>query len=192
MHSTSIPEVDKDYIILNEIEAQQDVSQRELSRKTGLSLGSVNLLLQKMIREGLIKMETIPANRVIYMLTPKGIAEKAAKTVRYVKHHYNAIQNTQEAIWRKLDQYEGKFVQIFICLPGSELDDLIVKVVEDFIQRKHNQHVTLIGRNELDAMDAARKLEESIVLFMPDELVYKDKMISYKPQTRSCQVDTLI
>lgn len=87
MTPTPIPEHDKDYLLLSEIDANSDISQRDLSNKTGVSLGSVNLLMKKMIREGLIKMEMTHANRIIYMLTPKGMAEKAEKTVRYVRHH---------------------------------------------------------------------------------------------------------
>ena len=96
MTPTQIPEHDKNYLLLSEIDANCDISQRELSDKTGVSLGSVNLLIKKMIREGLIKMEMINANRVIYMLTPNGMAEKAEKTVRYIRHHYNAIQEAKE------------------------------------------------------------------------------------------------
>ncbi len=89
---------DNEYSILSEIEKNEHVTQRELSNKLGLSLGSVNVLINKMIKEGLIKMEQISQKQVFYMLTPVGMLAKAKKTVRYLKIHYRAIFETKEKI----------------------------------------------------------------------------------------------
>lgn len=167
MTPTTLPEHDKDFLLLSEIDAKSDISQRELSHKTGLSLGSVNLLIQKMIREGLLKMEMIPVNRVIYMLTPKGMAEKAEKTVRYVKRHYNAIQETKERIKRKLDQHEKQYEQIIVCQPESELKDLVRATIEEYLREKPKVKVSMIDRVELDRI--TRQTDKTIVLFLPEE-----------------------
>lgn len=89
---------DKEYMILDQIDRTPEVSQRDLSSYTGLSLGSVNILLKKMAKEGLLKIESIPAHRVMYMLTPKGMLEKANKTMSYMKLHYKAIEETKQSI----------------------------------------------------------------------------------------------
>lgn len=167
MTPTQIPEHDKDFILLGEIDANNDISQRELSHKTGLSLGSVNLLIQKMIREGLLKMEMIPANRVIYMLTPKGLAEKAEKTVRYVKRHYNAIQETKERIKRKLDQHEKQYERIIVCQPESELKDLVRATLDEYLREKPMVNVSLMNRLELDQIEG--QLAKTVVLYLPEE-----------------------
>ena len=167
MTPTQIPEHDKDYLLLSEIDANSDISQRELSNKTGVSLGSVNLLMKKMIREGLIKMEKIHANRVIYMLTPKGMAEKAEKTVRYIRHHYNAIQETKERIRRKLDQHEKQYEQIVVCLPTGELKDLVETTLAEYRRAHPNKHVITVDRMCL--MEIESKPSRTIVLYLPDE-----------------------
>ena len=167
MTPTTIPENDKDYILLNAIDDQQDISQRELSHKTGLSLGSVNLLLQKMIREGLIKMETMPANRVIYMLTPKGIAEKAAKTIRYIRHHYHVIQSTKERIWAKLDQCRLHYEEIIICLPPSEIKSLVVTAIDEYSNKKPGQKIKMIEQENLGQLETRQG--KMIILYLPEE-----------------------
>lgn len=112
MTPTQLTKHDKDVIQLNEIDVICDISQRELSHKTGLSQGSVNLLIQKIICEGLLKMKIIPINWSNYILTPKGLEEKK---VRYVKRYYNAIHKTKQLIRWKLDLHFATYDTIILC-----------------------------------------------------------------------------
>lgn len=125
--------MDKEYIVLNEIEKNSKITQRELSKKTELSLGSVNILLNKMAREGLIKIKQIPMNRVAYMLTPMGITEKIKKTGAYIKYHYNYISNTKskiiEVIENILSQGDKQIVQIL--MGQDEISELVKAAVQD-------------------------------------------------------------
>lgn len=124
--------MDKEYIVLNEIGKNSNITQRELSKRTKLSLGSVNLLLNKMAREGLIKIKQIPMNRVAYMLTPDGISEKIRKTASYIKNNYNYINNTKsrvaDIIDRILEQDDIHIVQILI--ENDEISQLVQSVVQ--------------------------------------------------------------
>jgi DNA-binding MarR family transcriptional regulator len=183
---TSKPDYDKDFLILSEINSNQEVSQRELSHKTGLSLGSVNLLIQKMIRDGLLKMEIITTNRVIYMLTPKGLAEKAVKTVRYVQIHYTAIQETKALIKEKLNQYESKFEQIIVCQPESELKGLVRATLDDYLHEKPQVNVSMINRQELNRIKQYNT--KTIILYLPEETV----KISPEIAAKGCETDLLI
>ena len=65
------------YRILLEIEAGHQASQRSLARRVGIALGLTNLLLRRLARKGWIRVVKIRPNRVRYLLTPAGIAEKA-------------------------------------------------------------------------------------------------------------------
>ncbi len=78
--------VHEDYAlrILAEVEAGRGVSQRVLAKRIGIALGLTNLLLRRLIRKGWIKMSRISANRVRYLLTPEGIAEKTSMTRAYL------------------------------------------------------------------------------------------------------------
>ena len=124
--------MDKEYIVLNEIGKNSNITQRELSKRTKLSLGSVNLLLNKMAREGLIKIKQIPMNRVAYMLTPDGMAEKIRKTASYIKNNYNYINSTKsrvaDIIDSILEQDDIHMVQILI--ENDEISQLVQSVVQ--------------------------------------------------------------
>ena len=60
---------DVEVLILEELEKNPDVTQRDLSEKTGLSLGMVNLLLKKFVKKGFVKLEKLNSRSFRYILT---------------------------------------------------------------------------------------------------------------------------
>ena len=71
--------LDDEYIIMSEVSENEKISQRELSRKLGVSVSTVNILVNKMIKDGLIKVTQVSQRQLLYMLTPVGMMEKAKK-----------------------------------------------------------------------------------------------------------------
>lgn len=90
--------------ILEEIEAGEAPSQRDLAGKLNVSLGLVNSFIKRLAQKGYFKVATIPRNRVKYMLTPKGAAEKARLTYEYVQY---SIQFYKRARDRTSDLFSG-------------------------------------------------------------------------------------
>jgi len=95
--------------ILRSVDEENRITQRELARRTGLSLGSVNVLIKRLIHKGLIKIEHVNSRTIKYILTPKGLMEKARLTYQYIIHSYNYISNI-----------EYKLEQIVKCKNDSE------------------------------------------------------------------------
>jgi hypothetical protein len=71
--------------ILGRLEKGDAISQRSLSRDLGIALGLTNLLLRQMARNGLVRLRRIKPNRVRYLITPAGIAEKARLSHKYLR-----------------------------------------------------------------------------------------------------------
>ena len=74
---------------LREIANNNTLSQRDLSKKMGLSLGRVNCLVNALIDKGYIKARRFKNSKnkwaYMYVLTPKGISEKLRLTYRFLK-----------------------------------------------------------------------------------------------------------
>lgn len=68
------------YKILKELQQDPDLSQRELAKRLGISLGKANFCLKALIEKGLVKAENFKKapdkTKYLYLLTPKGIEEK--------------------------------------------------------------------------------------------------------------------
>lgn len=76
------------------------MSQRELAREMGVSLGKTNYCIKGLMEKGWLKARNFKnSNNKIaytYMLTPKGVSEKAKITARYLKnkvHEYEALKD---------------------------------------------------------------------------------------------------
>ena len=75
--------------LLRKIKKNPKFSQRELAGELGFSLGKLNYCLKALKSKGLIKIENFKKNPdklgYIYVLTPKGIAEKTKLTINFMK-----------------------------------------------------------------------------------------------------------
>lgn len=74
------PAVDHSREILEQVATRKAVSQRSLARDTGIALGLANLLIRRMVRQGWVRMVRVRPNRVTYLITPAGLAEKARRS----------------------------------------------------------------------------------------------------------------
>ncbi len=74
---------EKELKIINEIDKDLNVTQREISKKSGMSLGMTNIILKKLINKGYVKVKQLNKKKVQYFLTPKGFTEKAKKSYYY-------------------------------------------------------------------------------------------------------------
>jgi EPS-associated MarR family transcriptional regulator len=93
---------DKYFRMMRILEATPDLSQREMAKALDISFGGINYCLNALVAKGLVKIENFSQNQnkfgYVYLLTPSGIAEKAALTSSFLK--------------RKMDEYEALKVEI--------------------------------------------------------------------------------
>jgi len=86
----------RDLRLLEELEKNPIVSQRELSHKFDIALGVTNACLKRMARKGLIRIRGFNHRKIGYYLTPKGFAEKTKLTLHLISwtvQHYSSLKN---------------------------------------------------------------------------------------------------
>ena len=64
--------------ILERLENNGHLTQRDLSKEVGIALGLVNHLLKKMVTKGWIKIKNIDSKKIRYLITPEGAREKSS------------------------------------------------------------------------------------------------------------------
>ncbi len=106
---------DVHFRVLHLLEEEPELTQRELAQKLGISLGGVNYGIKALIEIGHIKVGNFRKNPnksvYLYLLTPKGIAEKANLTAGFLKRkmiEYNALKNEIDAIQRKMRNIKNR------------------------------------------------------------------------------------
>tara|TARA_Y100000031_G_scaffold155593_1_gene206814 strand:- start:416 stop:715 length:300 start_codon:yes stop_codon:yes gene_type:complete len=85
--------------VLRKIKSSPKSTQRELAAELGFSLGKLNYCLKALKNKGLVKMKNFEKNphkiNYIYILTPKGIAEKTKLTLNFMQRmmkEYDALK----------------------------------------------------------------------------------------------------
>ena len=88
--------------VLRKIKIKPEATQRELAEELGFSLGKLNYCLKGLRTKGLIKIENFKKNpnkiNYIYVLTPKGIAEKTKLTINFMKRKMKEYEELKKEI----------------------------------------------------------------------------------------------
>jgi len=141
--------------IIEEISRKKDLTQRELSARTKLSLGAVNIILKRLVKRGMVKTSNLNPKKVEYLLTTKGFSEKAKKSYNYFLKTVNLVKLVKEEIAKLvLDEY-NRGQRKFIVLGDDDLADIIelalkgfdYKRVRDVREIDNSNALVLVGRN---------------------------------------------
>ncbi|MFN7834983.1 MAG: MarR family EPS-associated transcriptional regulator [Burkholderiaceae bacterium] len=106
---------DTSFRVMRILQENPDLTQRELAEQLGVSVGGLNYCLKALMEKGLVKMQSFASSKnkfgYVYVITPGGMAEKAAITHRFLK--------------RKMEEYEALKAEIEAL--KSELKPLVIK-----------------------------------------------------------------
>lgn len=98
--------------LIRVLERQPQISQRQLSRKCHVSLGSIHYCLNSLIEKGFIKAKNFKNSKnklaYSYILTPSGLAHKQKITMEFLKRK----QLEFELIKEEIDKLEGELNQM--------------------------------------------------------------------------------
>jgi len=96
---------DVEFRILRLLEDNPQMSQRELAKEVGVSTGGIHYVLNALLDKGLLKLGNFTAakdkRRYAYVLTPKGMSEKAVLTQRFLarkRAEYAALKEEIDAL----------------------------------------------------------------------------------------------
>jgi len=135
---------EKGFHVLDQLGQKNTITQRQLARKSGVSLGQVNFVLKSFLEKGLIKIRAFrkSPNKAVYayLLTPKGIEIKSKAAVNFVVSKLEEYHQLQTKLSEKLAIIveSGHSRAIFV---GPE----IVYSFVDAIIKKNSLQIVLIG-----------------------------------------------
>ncbi len=100
--------------ILRLLDHNPNLSQRELARGAGVSVGTAHYVLNALIERGMVKIARFRASddkrRYAYVLTPKGASAKAAIMQQFLARkveEHEALRREIDLLQRELRQQEG-------------------------------------------------------------------------------------
>ncbi len=99
------------YSLLKTLEANPNLSQRDLAKRLGVSLGKINFCLKALVAKGNLKINNFRNNEnklaYVYLLTPRGVEQKACMTVEFLQikmREYELLRAEIENLKREIGQ----------------------------------------------------------------------------------------
>jgi DNA-binding MarR family transcriptional regulator len=153
--------------ILEEIDNSHSPSQRDLARSLNMSLGLVNSFIKRLGRKGYLKITTIPRNRVKYILTPRGFAEKSRLTYEFIQYSFHFYKRALGNLQDLLNELEKRGVKQVVFYGASDLAEIafislkdtdikLVGIVDDLKNGKKFLDFTVRSTAELHKLEFDR------------------------------------
>ena len=159
---------EKELKIIEEIAREKGITQRELSKRAGISLGMVNISLKRLARKGYIKVKGMNKRSLEYVLTPKGFSEKAKRSYRYFLNTLSSLKKMKKKIQSLVLEEYAKGRKNFIILGGGELADL----VEMSLKALNFKDINYKRKNKKDEI---KKEEKDWIILSTEKGYRKDK-----------------
>jgi len=122
-------EAHRDLKLLEAVEQDSRVTQRSLAQQLGIALGLTNIYLKRLVRKGYIKCVNVQSNRISYLITPRGIAEKARLTYEFLDYSLHLYGEVRQHLRSVLQDCAaaGRRVAIYGRGEAAELAYLSLK-----------------------------------------------------------------
>ena len=94
------PEIN--YKLFKMLEAQPNLTQRQMAQEMGISLGKFNYCIKELVKKGFVKVDRFTSSEnkaaYLYLLTPRGIEEKAMVTNSFLKRKMAEFEEIKKQI----------------------------------------------------------------------------------------------
>lgn len=160
--------MEKELHILTQISQNESITQRQLAKDMGLSLGTINSLMKRMAEKKFLILQQ-NSKSIRYVLTPKGLKEKAMLTYNHTVDSYRVISklrtNTKNLIEDQIEKGIKKFY-----LYGEK--DEVYKIIKmSIIAAKRMYNIDYV---ELESMNHITELDSVVLTWnISNEFSYK-------------------
>jgi|GEM_PF-701517 len=162
---------EKEYRVIDEVSKNNHLTQREVSRKVGISLGMANLILKRLAGRGYIKVKGLNRRGLHYILTPKGFAEKTEKSYHYFLMTINSLKKMKRKVQEVVLEEYSRGQRKFIILGKGELADLVEISLRDLNKRN-------LRFKRIEKKEAITNLHKATVLLAEEDL----RLEGWEPQ----------
>lgn len=120
--------------VMDALADEEQVTQRELSRRTGLNLKKVNYCLHKLLEKGHVKFQRVVHNpdkrAYLYILTPAGFKAKSHLTYRFLKFTLDFYNQVEIKLQHCLHDMASAGVKKIVLCGASEAAKIVLGLVD--------------------------------------------------------------
>jgi len=121
----------KEYMILDMIEKNAHVTQREISQEIGIAVSMVNSYLDDYEKDKLIKRKKHSTKSVEYLITKKGEERRKLLNIWYLKSSHDIYLSAKDNITKFLNQIIDKGFKKILLYGAGEVAEIMLRVMND-------------------------------------------------------------
>ena len=110
--------------ILEKVDNDRTPSQRDLARDLNISLGLVNSFIKRLAQKGYFEIGHLPKNRVRYILTPRGVAEKSRLSYEYIQYSVKFYKDARQMLRELYAKLETQGVRCIVFYGAGDLAEI--------------------------------------------------------------------
>ena len=145
MTAESKSEEYRDLALLQEIEADPDVSQAMLAEELGVAIGTINWHIKRLVEKGFVKVKRARRRKLRYIITPEGIALRARLTVDYIQQSFKLFRHIRERVTTLLKELEEMDIHTVRLVATGDVADVCQLTCME-------QHFTITDNSDAPAL----------------------------------------
>lgn len=121
----------KELTLLQEIEKNPDITQKELATTIGAAASMVNVYIKDLEEKGYLQREYISSKTVNYHITPKGIKRKNYLLITYMRELLDLYKLAKNSVGEFLTKLIDKGYRNILLYGAGEVAETIIAVIKD-------------------------------------------------------------
>jgi len=158
----------KEFMILDLIEKDSNITQREISRAIGVAVSMINSYFDEYEQKGLIIRKKHSTKNVEYFVTKKGMEKRKLLNIWYLKSSHEVYLSAKDNIIKFLNQIINKGFKKILLYGAGEVAEIILQVMNE------NNNIPL---EALAVVDDNIKRQNQVIVNLP--IINKDKINHY-------------
>ena len=129
--------------ILGELATDENLTQRDLSKRMGIAVGLVNSYIKNLIKKGFIKVTSMPPRKYAYLLTPTGFAEKTRLTFHLLQGYNRVYHEAREGLKDVFAEMDAQGVRRVVFAGTDEVAEIAYITL-------HETQLSLVGTVDVE------------------------------------------
>lgn len=121
----------KEFMILDLIEKDANITQREISKTIGVAVSMVNQYIENFVEKGLIKKKKHSTKTVEYFVTKKGMERRKLLNIWYLKSSHEVYLSAKDNIIKFLNHIIDKGFKKILLYGAGEVAEIMLQVMND-------------------------------------------------------------
>ena len=181
-HTQQAPDDYRSFLLLDEISRNNEITQRDLSKRLGIALGLINSYIKNLASKGYITISAIPRKRYKYYLTPQGFIEKTRMTYHHLQNFTNLYRVARHDFQKLFHNFHKDNIKSVVFCGTDEVAEIAYITLQEFgiklvaVVDSKNESKSFLGQNirpieDLKIIDYDRVI---ITSFLKEEELYSE------------------